>query len=165
MKSKINLFQIINMGLAVLLLLLGFSNCDPVDEYGVPNADYNLKGKVVDKAYAKPIKGIRIGYYGGFINQANMYKVSRNPNVRFNADTTDIKGEYNFTQNSAIIPEGEIQVYVRDIDGNENGLYRDTVINANFENAVKSGKTRNWYGGKLTLNVDIELTKKIEGIE
>lgn len=155
--------RILNWTLAVLLVLLGFSNCEPMDEYGVPNADYNLKGKVVDKADAKPIKGIRIGYYGGYINQANMYKVSRNPNVRFNADTTDIKGEYNFTQNSAIIPDGEIQVYVRDIDGNENGLYRDTVINANFENAVKSGKTKNWYVGKLTLNVDIELTKKVEG--
>ena len=157
--------RILNWTLAVLLVLLGFSNCDPVDEYGVPNADYNLKGKVVDMADAKPIKGIRIGYYGGYINQVDMYKVSRNPNVRFNADTTDVKGEYNFTQNSAIIPDDEITVYVVDIDGDENGLYRDTVINVNFENAAKSGKTRNWYGGKLSLNLDIELTKKIEGIE
>jgi len=157
--------RILNWTLAVLLVLLGFSNCEPMDEYGVPNADYNLKGKVVDKADAKPIKGIRIGYYRGYNNPANLYRVSRDPNLRFNADTTDIKGEYNFTQNSAIpaILDDETTVYVVDINGNENGLYRDTVINVNFENAVKSGKTKNWYVGKLTLNVDIELTKKVEG--
>ena len=164
---KKHIIRLINICLATFLTLLGFSNCEPREEYGVPNADYILKGKVVDKADAKPIKGISIGYYRGYNNPANLYRVSRDPNLRFNADTTDINGEYNFTQNSPIpaFLDDEITVYVVDINGNENGLYRDTVINVSFENAEKSGKTKKWYVGKLTLNVDIELTKKAEGNE
>lgn len=56
--------------------------------------------------------------------------------------------------------DDEITVYVVDINGNENGLYRDTVINVSFENAVKSGKTKKWYVGKLTLNVVLNYLKK-----
>jgi hypothetical protein len=37
--------------------IFGFSNCeDPREEYGVPHADYNLKGKVIDKSDSKPLK-------------------------------------------------------------------------------------------------------------
>ncbi|HRZ96948.1 MAG TPA: radical SAM-associated putative lipoprotein [Paludibacter sp.] len=164
MRISKTFIRILNGILAGLLVLLGFSNCEPMDEYGVPNADYNLKGKVVDKANAKPIKGIRIGF-SPYPKAVLMYGVMPMEYRNYAADTTDTKGEYNFTQKfyAGDIPEGDIPVYVEDIDGNENGLYRDTVINVNFEDATRSGKQKNWYDGKLTLNADIELTKKTEG--
>lgn len=52
-----------NTLLAALLALLGFSSCEePRVEYGAPNADYTVKGKVVNKVNQQPVKGIRVGY-------------------------------------------------------------------------------------------------------
>ena len=50
MKMKKQIIRLINISLATMLVLLGFSNCEPRVEYGVPNADYTVKGKIVDKA-------------------------------------------------------------------------------------------------------------------
>lgn len=155
------------MALAGILVLLGFSNCETMEEYGVPNADYTLKGTIVDKVNSKPIKGVRIGY-SHYPKAVLMYGVMpvEYRNYAAAADTTDTKGEYDFTQKfyAGEIPEGEIPVYVEDIDGEENGLYRDTVLNVNFDNAVRSGKRKNWYDGEYTLDLKIELNQK-EGNE
>jgi putative lipoprotein (rSAM/lipoprotein system) len=158
----------INMLLAALLALFGFSNCDTgVVEYGVPNADYTVKGIVVDKADAKPIKGIRIGFSPSYSGPILMYGVIPTPYRRIAADTTDVNGAYKVSDNFSI---GEIQdnilpVYVQDIDGTENGLYNDTILNIDVENAKRIGKAKNWYDGEYTLDVNIELTRKKEGNE
>lgn len=156
MKTKI--LRIFNLVLAFALSLFGFSNCDDVRvEYGVPNADYVVKGKITDKTNAKPIKGIRIGFspYPGIMV---MYGVMPTPYRSTKADTTDISGNYEFSDN--IFPTDEITVYVQDVDGSENGLYNDTTINLDIENAAISGKKRDWYDGKFTFEKNIQLRPK-----
>lgn len=156
-----------NVVLAALLALLGFSNCEPQEEYGVPNADYTVKGVVVDKTDVKPIKGIRIGFSRVYPEPVLMYGVMPQPYRSFLADTTDVKGEFKLSDNFTIgeIPENNLPLYIQDIDGAENGLYNDTVLNIDFENAKNTGKTKNWYDGEYTLDVNVELTKKKEGNE
>lgn len=157
-----------NIFLATLLTLLGFSKCtDPEVEYGVPNADYTIKGTVVDKADAKPIKGIRIGFSRVYPEPMPMYGVMPQPYRSIKADTTDIQGAYKLSDNFSV---GEIQdnilpVYVQDIDGAENGAFNDTILNVDFENVKKTGKTINWYEGEYSVDVNIELTRKNEGNE
>lgn len=156
MKSKF--IRIFNLILAFSLSLFGFSNCDDVRvEYGVPNADYAVKGKVIDKSNLKPIKGIRVGF-SPYPNIMVMYGVMPTPYQSTKADTTDISGNYELTDN--IFPTEELTVYVQDIDGSENGLYNDTTLNIDMNNAIKSGKTSNWYDGKYTLEQDIKLRPK-----
>lgn len=158
----------INTLLAAILTLLGFSNCaEPLVEYGVPNADYTVKGIVIDKANTKPIKGIRIGFTRIYSEPITMYGVMPQPYRSIKADTTDMNGAYKLSDNFSV---GEIQdnilpVYVEDIDGTENGLYNDTVLSIDFEKAKHTGKTRNWYDGEFTVDVNIELTRKKEGNE
>lgn len=155
-----------NWILATLLTLLGFSNCEPQVEYGVPNADYSVKGTVVDKVSSKPIKGIRVGFSSA-PQIMLMYGVMPTPYRTYKADTTDIKGVYDLTQHFDIgeIPENATPVFVQDIDGAKNGLYRDTVILVNFENAVRTGKQKNWDKGTLTVKQNIELTPKKDSNE
>ena len=169
MDSRKSFIRGINTLLAALLTLLGFSNCssEALVEYGVPNADYTVKGIVIDKANAKPIKGVRIGFSSNYNGPVLMYGVMPQPYRSIKADTTDINGAYKLSDNFSV---GEIQdnilpVYVQDIDGPENGAFNDTILNVDFENAKKTGKSKNWYDGEYSIDMKIELTKKKEGDE
>ncbi len=163
MALKKSVFRGINMLLAALLSLLGFSNCETsVVEYGVPNADYTVKGTVVNKADAKPIKGIRVGFIRVYPEPVLMYGVMPQPYRSLKADTTDINGTYKLSDKFYVgdIKDNILPVYVQDVDGAENGLYNDTVLNVDFENAKLTGKPKSWYDGEYTLDVKVELTKK-----
>ena len=89
-----------------------------------------------------------------------MYGVMPQPFRSNAADTTNVSGNYEFSDN--FIPVEGINIYVEDIDGTQNGLYNDTVINVDLKNATKSGKTTNWYEGKFTKVQNIELRPKDE---
>lgn len=161
MAIKKSFIRGINFVLATLLTLFGFNKCtEPEVEYGVPNADYTIKGTVVDKADAKPIKGIRIGFTRYYSEPVVMYGVMPQPYRSNAADTTTVAGSYELSDN--FIPVEDINIYVQDIDGTENGLYKDTVINVDMKNATKSGKATNWYEGKFTKVQNIELNRKSE---
>ncbi len=154
MKFKKNLIRLTNLLLSSILIIFGFSNCDePRMEYGVPSADYNVKGKVIDKADTKPIKGIRVAF-SPYPQAITMYGILPVPYRTYAADTTDTAGAYDLTDNFTVgeIQNDTIPVYIQDIDGTENGLYRDTVIN--------SGKSTGWYDGKFTVEKNIELRRK-----
>jgi len=163
MAIKKSFIRGINLVLAALLTMLGFSKCtEPEVEYGVPNADYTVKGSVVDKADSKPIKGIRIGFVRVYPEPVLMYGVMPQPYRSLKADTTDVNGTYNLSDKFTIgqIQDNILPVFVQDIDGTENGLYNDTILNVDFENVKPTGKAKNWYEGEYTLDVKVELTKK-----
>lgn len=163
MAIKKSFFRMFNLFLASLLALFGFNNCNNgVVEYGVPNADYTIKGTVVNKADTKPIKGIRIGFSRAYPEPILMYGVMPQPYRSIKADTTDTSGTYKLSDNFSV---GEIQdnilpVYVQDIDGTENGEFNDTIITVDYENVKKTGKSTNWYEGEYSVDVKVELTKK-----
>ena len=165
MKMKKQIIRLINISLATMLVLLGFSNCEPRKEYGVPNADYTVKGKIVDKADLKPIKGIRIGY-GRYKNDSPvlMYGVIPTDYRTYKSDTTDTNGAFNLTDHFSIeeYQSDSIPVFVQDIDGEENGLYQDTIINIDFKDASRSGKPKGWYSGKFTVEKNIKLKRKTD---
>ena len=163
MAIKKSFIRVFNLFLATLLTLLGFSNCtEPEVEYGVPNADYTVKGIVVNKTDAKPVKGIRIGFSRVYPEPVLMYGVVPQPYRSIKADTTDLQGAYKLSDNFSVgeIQENILPVYVQDIDGDENGAFNDTILNVDFENVKKTGKSTNWYDGEYSIDVKVELTKK-----
>lgn len=163
-----SIFRISNLLLAALLTLLGFSKCtEPEVEYGVPNADYTVKGTVVDKADAKPIKGIRVGFVRVYSEPVLMYGVMPTPYRSFKADTTDVEGAYKLSDKFMLgdVQDNILPVYIQDVDGAENGFYNDTVLNVDFENVKATGKTKNWYAGEYSVDLNVELTKKKESNE
>jgi len=163
MAIKKSFIRAYNLFLASLLALFGFSNCDSgVVEYGVPNADYTVKGTVVNKTDAKPIKGIRIGFSRIYPEPVLMYGVMPQPYRSIKADTTDTSGAYKLSDNFSVgeIQDNILSVYIQDIDGSENGAFNDTVLNVDFENVKKTGKSTNWYEGEYSVDVKVELSKK-----
>jgi len=163
MAIKKSVIRGINFVLATLLTLFGFNKCtEPEVEYGVPNADYTIKGTVVDKADAKPIKGIRIGFTRYYSEPVVMYGVMPQPYRSNKADTTDIQGAYKLTDHFSIgeIQDDKLTVFVQDIDGSDNGLYNDTTFVVDFKDIKATGKITGWNQGEYTKEVKIELKKK-----
>ncbi|MDR1864327.1 MAG: radical SAM-associated putative lipoprotein [Bacteroidales bacterium] len=155
-----------NAVLAFLLGLFGFYGCEKGSiEYGTPHADYTVKGKIIDKATKKSIKGVRVVFEPA--RPIYMYGV---PVTGYNPKSavSDDGGNYKLTESSlnALIPNipdlQQQEVYFLDVDGEENGLYRDTMIVVDFAQAEKTKKQNNWYEGEYTVSKDIELQKKDE---
>ena len=159
---KKSILRIFNYALTVLLTLVGFTHCEePEVEYGVPNSKYTVVGTVTDKSTSKPIKGIRIGFkpYTDIMLMYGVMPVEYYSNM---ADTSDIDGFFKLSDRFYIgeVPDDKIYVYVEDVDGTENGWYRDTIITADYKDIEPVGKATGWYNGEYIINTDIELTQR-----
>lgn len=164
-KIRISFLRTINVALASILTILGFNNCsEPLVEYGTPNADYTLKGTVINKADTKPIKGIRVGFSMVYPDPMLMYGVIPQPFNSTKADTTDLKGAFKLTDNFTISEVGQkiATVYIQDIDGVDNGAFNDTTIQVDYNKVKKTGKSSDWYEGEYNVDLTIQLTKKTD---
>ena len=148
-----------NTIISLLLGLLGFTNCNNTEEYGMPHADYTVKGKITDNVTKKPIKGIMVRYEEP--RAVAMYGTISTTYQPKSAVSED-NGDYKLTEssiNSYIpnLPDSKQEVYFYDIDGEENGLYRDTVVVVDFKEAEQTKKGKSWYRGEFTVTENIEL--------
>ena len=146
-KIKHSFLRSSNWLLAGILGIFGFTNTSCKMEYGTPERDYVIKGKVMDSETKKPVKGIKVETY-------RCYGA---------IDTTDIQGSFLLK----IWEEGSVDkigTKFSDIDGIENGLYpSDTIIDIDMKDAKRTKpKSGNWYQGEFTKTVEIELPKILE---
>lgn len=127
--------------IGLLLSLFGFlTSCETktIAEYGVPSADYIVKGKVTDAKTDKPIQNIRV-------------VVPDKKFAQFGQDTvyTNSNGEYeiNFKYYSDL--SEPYNVIAADIDGfDHDGLYKADTLKVTFEknDLIKKGDG-GWYSG------------------
>lgn len=146
-----------NKILAGLLGLLGFSSCEgifispdmygppPAPEYGVPYAEFTLRGSVSDEAQKKPVENIQV-----------VLKPYKEHNYMNDTVYTDKDGKYLFNPQDAFGWE-KIQIIAEDIDGEENGgsfapkTEQLDMADVDFTNGD------NWYLGSGEATVDFTL--------
>ena len=161
MKINRTLIKCTNWALAGILSMLGFTGClkEPTVEYGMPHADYTVKGKVVNKATGKPVLGIRVTYNSGNTPE---YGIPSTPYAPKSSVITDANGTFKLTEKSYNLypyTQEKIPVFVEDIDGEENGLFHPEIIEVDFRNAEQTGKRDHWYEGEYTVTLNVELTE------
>jgi putative lipoprotein (rSAM/lipoprotein system) len=152
-----------NWLLAGVMTLLGFGGCEAgktPPEYGVPSADFTVKGTVVNKAGGKPVKGIRVSYISpedrAVIDDALLTEYDKRM-----TDITETDGSFSIT--GGMFPNTSIPVslYTQDLDGTENGGYFGTdSLEVDFSEAQLGGKPDGWYNGEYTVTVEVGLTEK-----
>jgi putative lipoprotein (rSAM/lipoprotein system) len=150
-----------NWGLASIIGLLGFGGCEiiyPKVEYGVPHADYTVKGVVSNKATKKPIEGIRVGYGCQSCPQSE-YGVIPTPYQPKAHVLTNAKGEFKLTDSTFPEKNLKLPVYVEDLDGEENGLFETEILEVDFSKAEQTKKSKSWYEGEYTVTLNVELTE------
>jgi len=143
-----------------ILLLLGsfgmFSACNLIEtpvEYGMPHADFELKGIVTDDATSQPIKNIRV-IRPHFLESEYDHLP---PEYKLFGDTvyTDENGKYIFEYNGM---GKQYQLKFEDIDGMENGgLFQPKEIEGKFTQADQVKKGSGWYEGKFAKTQDVAL--------
>ena len=132
--------------LAALLVGLGFSCTSDTSkpapvEYGAPWATFKAKGEVVSKANNTPIEGIR-----AVLKEQRIYEGEYSYEI---ADAlTNDKGVFNLEGRNFAFDK-KLYVELTDIDGDANGLFIDTKIEADYSNETFKGAS-GWYYGEAS---------------
>ena len=145
---KIKYYKLRHWLLATAAGLLGLNvGCERVIqcEYGCPEADYEVKGRVTTQGDV-PIEGIEVSL--------NSYYADTS------ADTSDADGRYDLSYRG-FPPMGDerdtVKVTFADIDGEANGHYADTTVQVVFHRSDLQGGDGHWYEGRATKEVDVKL--------
>ena len=113
-----------------LLGLLGFtamaSSCIGRVEYGCPHVDYKISGKVVNEE-GDPVAGIEVSTHDGYGQK----------------DTTGVDGKFQISDSDISYPD---RLSLKDVDGEENGLYKSKQAPLGRFTQVEKGDGH-WYDG------------------
>lgn len=147
-----------NWVLAGLLTLLGFSCSSDLDndddllcEYGSPHANYEIKGKVVDRQN-NPIPDIQIEIRDSVPSRGWAH-----------SDTLYTNNAGEFVWNTGEFPGMTFKLTAIDIDDESNGgvFARDTSF-VSFKNAKYVGGDGRWNSGTATLEPQIVMDKYVD---
>lgn len=140
-KAKFQFWKKQNAIIASFLTLLGFaSSCknDNQVKYGIPSADYIVKGKVESALNNTPINNIRI-----ILNQDSL--------------VTDVNGNYQFPTIIDIAGNKTYTIQFKDIDSNINGAFKTLDTTVVFTNPVYTNGDGEWYEGKTEKEFNVKL--------
>lgn len=183
---KIKYLKLKNWLLVTVMGALGFSSCHsskrlavpeeerdttPVDVrerdreeirlmYGVPTMNYMIRGQVKDTD-GRPVRDIRINMLERNM-EATADAIEGDPEaVKQWLDGTEVRtdAEGRFEIQNSGLPQEEIRLMVRDVDGRENGDYQNQLIGLSVKPENVSG-AEGWNRGTFTHEVEIELEKK-----
>lgn len=130
----------------------------PIAEYGVPHADYEIKGLITDSISSTPIKNSRI-----IVTRTQVYteKDSTFTHIdTLSTKVTDNDGKYDIQFQDFPFEENVYHLKIDDIDGIDNGgEFRSQEKDVSFLLSDLSGK-RGWYDGKAVKVVNIKLQIK-----
>ncbi|MBR6844867.1 MAG: radical SAM-associated putative lipoprotein [Bacteroidales bacterium] len=152
---KIKYLKLKNWLLVSLGGLLGISltGCDKLPggecEYGCPEGIYHVKGTVTNEK-GEPIAGIGVGRKETVTVEEGL------PAFKY-LDTTGTDGRYDVSV--YCFPSAEKDINFDDIDGEQHGAYRDTVIYVKSDNF--HGGDGHWNQGtaEITQNVTMQSVK------
>ncbi|MBR1550397.1 MAG: radical SAM-associated putative lipoprotein [Bacteroidales bacterium] len=179
---KIKYLKIKNWFLVTLMGAMGFSSChsnkelaEPQAEaptfednqqirlmYGVPSMNFMIRGQVRD-AEGRPVRDIRVNMLDRGMevkdgelqgDPENVQRYLENTSVR-----TDDEGRFTIQNNG--LPQQQVRLLVRDVDGKENGEFGNKVVDMKVEaDDVDRTDANGWHQGTYNKEVDIELENK-----
>ena len=130
--------------------------------YGVPTMDFQIRGQVKD-AQGNPVKDIRINMLERNMEVKNG-ELQGDPeainNWLQNTEVkTDNKGRFEI-KNSGI-PQEQVRLMVRDVDGKENGEHKSRMVEMEVTSAdVDKSNAGGWNQGTFNKEVEIKLEDK-----
>ena len=102
------------------------SSCIGRVEYGCPHVDYKISGKVVNEE-GDPVAGIEVSTHDGYGQK----------------DTTGVDGKFQISDSDISYPD---RLSLKDVDGEENGLYKSKQAPLGKFTQVEKGDGH-WYDG------------------
>lgn len=128
--------------------------------YGVPTMNYMIRGQVKD-ADGRPVRDIRVNMLERNM-EATADAIEGDPEmVQQWLDGTEVRtdDEGRFEIQNSGLPQEEVRLMIRDVDGHENGDYQNQLIGLSVKPENVSG-AEGWNRGTFSKEVEIELEKK-----
>ena len=130
--------------------------------YGVPTMDFHIRGQVWD-ADGKPVKNIRVNMLERGMEVRDGELQGDPERVRKwlerSSVSTDSEGRFEIRESGT--PQEEVRLMVRDVDGPENGEFKNQVYEMKVEQGdVDREGAGGWNQGTFKKKVDIKLENK-----
>lgn len=182
---KIHILKLKNWLLMTLVGALGLSAChstknaatpQPAEEpqvdtpkprdpvvvmYGVPTMNFVVKGKVTNDD-GKPVKGLQVILLNRNVDIMPDDMHEDNPYVQNyihqSSDTTDAEG--NYMVRTSDTPADKQQMIIRDIDGAENGQYKNMLLDIDYREAAQTQARQGWNMGTREKVEDVVVEKE-----
>ncbi|KWW27701.1 MAG: Uncharacterized protein AUK63_1016 [bacterium P3] len=176
---RIRLLKLQNWLVLSLLSLLGFGACRSTKDlkpdrpvahqpgaparseivlmYGVPTANYQIKGRVVN-GQGHPVQGIQLLRLERGM-EATPDALHGDPDavrayIRDNAVTSVSDGTFHIRFSER--PADTLRLLVRDVDGAENGVYRNQIFSLSIAPEDYSGG-QGWFSGTVSKEVTVRM--------
>ena len=131
--------------------------------YGVPTMEFRIQGQVKD-AEGKPVRNIKINMLERGMEASADGVLQGDPEsverwLESTAVSTDESGHFELTNSG--IPQEQVRLLVRDVDGKENGEFRNQLLEVDVDRSdIDGSNAGGWNQGTLKKNLDIKLEKK-----
>lgn len=130
--------------------------------YGVPTMNFMIRGQVKDSD-GRPVKDIRVNMLERNMEMVDGQLQGDPERVKAwldnSAAITDKNG--NFVINNSGIPQEEVRLMVRDVDGQDNGEYKDQVLDIKVQQGdVDRTGAGGWNQGTFNKEINIKLESK-----
>ena len=154
--------------LGISSLITSFSSCSPEYPvmYGVPGNFFTLEGTVTDED-GNAIKGIELNAKAKADVPGNADEKDDDEDterkefyVYCNPETTGEDGSFSLYWNDYDNDNLDFTIYIKDIDGEENGLFNDTTYDVTFNKSNSTGKSNFGNGIYKITGKTIKLTKQ-----
>lgn len=149
-----NIFlRFVKWSLSILGLSLGcyaLTGCVRV-EYGVPHANFQVKGKVIDSKTKEGLRGISVT-----MNPAGYQQVNGQESVSkyyYDSTVVNVNGEFELWAQE--MTSGNIYLKVKDIDPYTYGNYLEKTVKVQFQQTEEGSGS--WYEGTYSSDILIEL--------
>jgi len=153
-----------NSLIMVLLGLIGtLTGCkladSPVAEYGVPNAEYEIKGTVTDSITSTAVQNLRVVITQTPVSAGKDTSLNKIDTVA--VKLTDSAGKYDISVQEFPLDKRTFNVKVEDTDGTANGGdFQAQAQDAVAMHSDLTGAKTGWSQGKAVKIVDFKLKKK-----
>lgn len=130
--------------------------------YGVPTMDFQIRGQVKD-AQGKPVKDIRINMLERNMEVKNGELQGDPEAINTWLQETEVKTDKQgrFEIKNRGIPQEQVRLMVRDVDGKENGEHKNRMVEMEVTPAdVDKSNAGGWNQGAFNKEVEIKLDNK-----
>lgn len=130
--------------------------------YGVPTMNYMVRGQVKN-ADGQPVKGIRVNMLerGMEVKDGRLVGEPEKVQLWLDQNSVSTDGEGRFEIKTQGLPQENVRLLVRDVDGPENGDLKDQLLNMPVQQGdVDREGSGGWNQGSFNKKVEIELENK-----
>lgn len=183
---KIKFLKLKNWLLVSLMSMLGLSSChchkqlaepepepEPSPEvkdrgemklmYGVPTMNFMIRGQVKD-AEGKPVKDIRVNMLERNMEVTPEGELQGDPEaIKRWLEGTEVKTDKEgvFELKNSGLPQEQVRLLVRDVDGKENGDFKDRMVEMKVTpESIDRTNAGGWNQGTFNQSVEVQLENK-----